>query len=453
MARLRRRSIWLALAIFAVGLLAFFNREFFYRTLIAWRLYSSHIFTPPPPEPGEARLHRLCADGQFYWDFARIPLARQQRLQQANPTLRPLVKRITQAQARGAAMPYSMHIYREVRWLLNFTPGMNATWAKLHALQQSLSQPAEQQLASEQQPDGSWARGIDTWYLKLYYSIQDIQACAPPPLYRLSFLDRINSPEALTAELNSALRDDFTKTATFNRERLDETFSALARLLRKPSACYAFHPALAASLEEFVDRWQNPQTGCWGQWLLDRRGRIWRMDDMGITFHVVSDMKGHVPHLNQIAKRLLQLETVNFPAGIRFNGHYENHLNADAVLILRYAWPVLDAGARQRASRQIGQMLEWCLSQSIQPDGSFKTSELDDTATDAEYYGVWFLDEAGYFNKQKRFWTGQNFPSAETVRARLSLKLKALGLADPQLREAYHRLEPAEPSPQRAATP
>lgn len=182
----------------------------------------------------------------------------------------------------------------------------------------------------------------------------------------LDFSRRINSPQKLTAQLESDLYDDFARTGTFNREMLDETFSALARLLfkSKPTSCHVFQPELAEALRAFVNYWQNPVTGCWGQWLVDRHGRIWKMDDVGMTFHVVSDLQGQVRHLDQVAKRLLELKDVNFPAGLRFNGHYENHLNADAVIILRYAWPTLDVATRERARSDISNMLRWSLTHS-----------------------------------------------------------------------------------------
>ena len=43
-----------------------------------------------------------------------------------------------------------------------------------------------------------------------------------PREYPLSFLDRMNSPEKLDAQLDSDLKNDFTKTGVFNREELDE---------------------------------------------------------------------------------------------------------------------------------------------------------------------------------------------------------------------------------------
>lgn len=413
------------------------------RIAIAVSVYREGIFTPPPPSAGESRWHRVRDGAQFYWDFSQIPIARQKRLELVNPTLRPLVKEINRRQAAGEDMHYSMHIYREVRWLLNFTSGIATTNARVSDLRQSLTQTEEQKLAREQQPsDGSWGLGIHAWYLRFYYSIDDVQECRSAPRYPLTFLDRINSPEKLDSQLDSDLLDNFTKTGIFNREELDETFSGAARLLfqTQQTGCYSFHPQLKEALRAYVDRWQNPETGCWGQWLVDRQGKVWKMDDMGMTFHVISDLKGDVQHKDKIARRLLQLGRVNFPAGILFDGHYENHLNWDAVKIFRSAWPSLDDATRQRVRGEISRMLEWCLTKSYQPDGSFKVSDLDDTQGDAFRYGIWFLQEAGYFQRKDRFWTDQDFPDSKAVHDQIEAKLRSIGLNDPALKEAYETL-------------
>jgi hypothetical protein len=280
--------------------------------------------------------------------------------------------------------------------------------------------------------------------LKLYYSVEDAPQSLSdrPPQVPLRFLDRINSPELLTAHLDEVLHNDIARTGVFNREELDETFSALARLLfaRGTKFDYPFHPKLQEALRQFVLRWQNPETGFWGQWFVDRHGRVWKMDDMAMTFHVVSDLHGDVPHLDRIASRVLELDNVNFPAGIRFDGHYENHLNWDVVKILKAAWPSLDADTRSRASAEIGRLLDWCLKYSLQPDGSFKVSELDDTLGDAYFYGVSFLTDTGYFDKAKRFWTDRDFVDAEATRGRIQSRIESIGLADPNLKEAYKLL-------------
>jgi hypothetical protein len=389
----------------------------------------------------------LYRDAEFYWDFSGFILARKTRLERFTPILKPLVKEITHRQAAGESMEYSMHIYREVRWRMNFTPDSETTVGRVQDLRSSLSRPTQQELATEQDPlDGSWGRGTNVWYLKLYYSVDRILDCNSRPQYPLSFLDRINSPGKLITVLDADLYDDFTRTGMFNREELDETFSATARILFRPSQgeCYTFHPQLASSLRAFVERWQNPDTGCWGQWMIDRQGRIWKMDDMGMTFHVVSDLDGRVEHKALIAKRLLQLDDAEFPAGIRFDGHYENHLNWDAVKVFRYAWPTLDEPTRRQIRAEIVHMLHWCLTDSYQPDGSFKVSDLDDTLGDAYYYGISFLQEAGYFQRQKRFWTSQDFPGSKEVHDKLESKLEAIGLTDPKLKDAYALLGTAD---------
>lgn len=428
----------------AVLLLAFAVRGKLARALVAVSIYRAHVFTPPPRFSGESRWHDLREQAEFYWDFAEIPLARRQRLSQLDPLLRPLMHEIDRRQGAGEDMHYSMHIYREVRWRLNFTPDVAVTRAEIDQLRQSLTDTGEQKRAREQQAsDGSWGMGINAWYLRLYYSVDDVKECHAPPEYPLTFLDRINYPEKLNAQLDSDLHDDFTKTGVFDREETDETFSAIARILfaTNPTNCYKFDPHLQDALVAFVRNWQNPGTGCWGQWLVDREGRVWKMDDMAMTFHVVSDLHGAVEHKDMIARRLLELDRINFPAGILFDGHYENHLNWDAVKIFRLAWPVLDEATRERARKEISRMLHWCLTKSYQPDGSFKVSELDDTPGDAYRYGIWFLQEAGYFQPKERFWTDQHFPDAEQVRQRIQAKLKRTGLNDPALKEAYDALQ------------
>jgi len=435
------------LLILALAITIYVSRAQLRRIAIAASVCRAGIFTAPPQNVGESRWHTVQESTQFYWDFSQIPTARQKRLELLDPTLRPLVKEINRRQAAGEDTHYSMHIYREARWLLNFTSDLATTNARVSDLRQSLMQTEEQKLAHEQQPsDGSWGLGINAWYLRLYYSVDDLQECRSAPRYPLTFLDRINSPEKLDAQLNSDLYDDFTKTGVFNREELDETFSGVARLLiqTRQTECYAFHPQLKDALRAFVDRWQNPETGCWGQWLVDRQGKVWKMDDMGMTFHVISDLNGEVQHKDRIARRLLQLDHVNFPAGILFDGHYENHLNWDAVKIFRSAWPNLDDATRQRVREEISRMLNWCLTKSYQPDGSFKVSDLDDTQGDAFRYGIWFLQEAGYFQRKDRFWTDQDFPDSKTVHDRIEARLRSIGINDPALKEAYDALHAME---------
>ena len=433
-------------AVIAVGVLLviaisiFAGRTQVERGIVAYRIYRAGIFMSPAA-PGEQHLVRGWRNVRFYWDFSALRIARERRMKRLNPELRPLIAELDRHLAAGENMQYSMHIYREIRWRLNFTSDVEATHARIEDLRRSLNQPAKQVEATQQQPDdGSWGLGISpsVWYLRLYYTVEDGLTRDRDPQYPLHLLDRINSPEKLDSQLDSALYDEFTRTGEFKREELDETASALMRLLYGHKRTgYTFDPRLANAMREYIDKWQNPETGCWGQWVVDRYGRVWKMDDTGITFHIVSDLHGQVRHLDRITRRLIELEKFDFPAGPRMSGRYENHLNWDLVTIFRYAWPSLDEETRARVRDEIQKMLDWCISQSLQADGSFKTSEIDDTLGDAQMYGVLFLRDIGYFDSARRFWTSRSFPESETVRSRIKSKLEAIGLSDPNLKSAY----------------
>jgi hypothetical protein len=106
------------------------------------------------------------------------------------------------------------------------------------------------------------------------------------------------------------------------------------------------------------------------------------------------------------------------------------------VVFFRYAWRTLDAATREKVRAEISSMLDWCLANSYQPDGSFKVSDLDDTLRDVYSYGVSFLRETRYFRREDRFWTDQDFPEAKVVRDRIEAKGKSIGLHDTGLKDA-----------------
>ena len=135
----------------ALAFLVYATRSQLERTVIAASIYHAHIFTPPSPIAGESRWDRLRDSAQFYYDFSETPFAREKRLKLLEPTLRPIVKEINRHQAADDDMHYSMHIYREIRWRLNFTPDIANTRARISDLRQSLTQPLDQKLAGEQQ--------------------------------------------------------------------------------------------------------------------------------------------------------------------------------------------------------------------------------------------------------------------------------------------------------------
>jgi hypothetical protein len=114
------------------------------------------------------------------------------------------------------------------------------------------------------------------------------------------------------------------------------------------------------------------------------------------------------------------------------------------VKIFRYAWPSLDSATRGQVRAEISRMLDWCLANSCQLDGSFNVSALDDTLGDAFSYGAWLLRDSGFFRRKERFWTDQDFPQAKEAHDRIEARLKQIGLRDPGLRDAYETLRALE---------
>ena len=76
-------------------------------------------------------------------------------------------------------------------------------------------------------------------------------------------------------------------------------------------------------------------------------------------------------------------------------------------------------------------MLDWCLAETIEPDGSFKIGD-ESTLGGAFYIGVSFLDEVGYFSKADRFWTDREFRGSPDLRGRILKRLRELKLTDPE---------------------
>ncbi|WP_263383050.1 hypothetical protein [Granulicella arctica] len=182
-----------------LALAVLFTRERLERAFIAASIYHAHIITPPSALAGSSRAHRLKESAQLYWDFAEIPMARAKRLQLLDPTLKPLVREMSRREAAGEDMQIPLHTYREIRWRENFTPDLTATRTKIDALQRSLATTEPQRLtvSDQQDADGSWAQGIDVWYLKLYYSVNKLEACREAPPHPLLYMNRISSPSGL----------------------------------------------------------------------------------------------------------------------------------------------------------------------------------------------------------------------------------------------------------------
>jgi hypothetical protein len=334
-------------------------------------------------------------------------------------SLHELERQVFEREAQGQDAACSHQILTELRWLAGSTADMDRIDARLADLRSSLAHPEKESMARQQDPsDGSWGRCSNAWFLKLNASYDghfgDGEGGAKVPL-----LDRVNSPEKLSRYIKSISVSDVAHTGVSHRRELNESLSALIRLiLHGFPRGYPWHPELKRTLLDLLNQLRNPQTGWWGERYL-RPGQIEFVDDLSITFHIVRYLSGDVPDLDKIGTTLLRLKDLDYPIGWLENGHYDNHHNMDVAVLFCYAWPHLDEAERRTASIEIGKMLQWCLKDSVLPDGTFRPSSNDDSIEEREYFGVAFLARVGYFDPSRRFWTAQSFPEAEELRRRL----------------------------------
>lgn len=95
----------------------------------------------------------------------------------------------------------------------------------------------------------------------------------------------------------------------------------------------------------------------------------------------------------------------------------------------RYGWKSMSTQHQTEAKAQIRKMLDFCLTQSLLPDGSFNLND-EGTIGESFEFPCLFLEEIGFFNKENRFWTQESFPQAHEIAKRISRKITALKLDD-----------------------
>jgi hypothetical protein len=230
----------------------------------------------------------------------------------------------------------------------------------------------------------------------------------------------VNSPAKLQEYFLNLAVSDIPSTGLSNRRELNESLANLIRLIvNGRPAYYHWHPDLKKSLTELVlHRLRNSRTGWWGETYI-RDGREDFVDDLSMTFHVISYLPGQVQDLSRVIDHLLAVKDLDYPVGWLEDGSYSNHNNMDVVTLFRAAWPSMSGPQKLAAVAEIRKMLDWCLGQSLQPDGSFKEPESGDSIEEDTSWGIRFLARLGFFDSTQRFWTDQKFPQSEEVRQRL----------------------------------
>jgi hypothetical protein len=330
--------------------------------------------------------------------------------------LRVLGKKVFSLEASGQNIQCAHGILNELVWLLMSTADFKRMDARLRDLELSLasleSKPATAAYGTNEviAPEC-----LTEWFDQMSWAYEHQKENKLPVL-----LDRINSPEKLTAYLTAMSVSDISRTGVDHWREFNEALSLLIRMVvRDGLPGYDFHPGLKETLLDLVlHRFRDPTTGYWGERYVIS-GHEQFIPDLSTTFHIVSYLKGAVPDLNKIVATTLATKDMDTPVGWLYNGHVYNHNSMDVVELFKWGWPHATAEQKQAIAVELQKLIRLCLTESLQPNGSFKRSEADASIEEGTYFGAEFLARAGFFDKSKRFWTDQEFPEAEEIRQRI----------------------------------
>jgi hypothetical protein len=167
-----------------------------------------------------------------------------------------------------------------------------------------------------------------------------------------------------------------------------------------------------------LQRLRNPKTGWWGERYVFN-GRTEFVDYLSLTFHIVRYLDGKVPSLRRIVETTLAVEDLNEPAGWLSDGRFTDHNNMDVAVLFRFGWTAANDKQRHTMTEQIQKMLDWCITESLQADGSFAHGG-DDSIEENTYFGTAFLSGIGFFDHSRRFWTTKDFADAPEIRDRIT---------------------------------
>lgn len=330
-----------------------------------------------------------------------------------------LAKQMFAEEAKGTKTTCGHQILFELGSLLISSADFKFIDSRLHDLEASIGHPS----SDKQDNDGMWGSCYREWYLKLYATYDHLEANAedePSPHSLPTFLAHVSTPQKLTSYLDSLSISDVRHTGVDHEREFNETLATLLQIIvrRKPEN-YTVDPALRdALLGRVLHHYRNPQTGYFGE-RYRRDGHEDFPDDLSMTFHVISYLKGRVPDMPQVLDTTLAIKDFSYPAGWLWKGDFWNHNNMDVVALFHLGWDEATAGQKRAMSTEIDRMLTWCLHDSLQPDGSFKVNIADGSLEDAEYYGASFLARIGFFDRSQRFWTDRDFPETTDVKKRI----------------------------------
>lgn len=387
--------------------------------LTLWLVASTCAAASEGPHVPQADLE---ANARMEQDFLAYDPHYKEEKQKRVERIRAIAGKVLEKESAGQKTACSHQILFEAMSLIISSADFKFIDQRLNDAETSLTHPEIQTKAEKPDPsDGSWGACYVEWYLRAGASYDQLRksrdaSTKPSPLP--PWLDRIATPKKLNDYLISISVSDISHTGVDHEREFNDMLATLTRMLVRDQN-FSVDPKLKAKLMDLLlHRFRNPETGWWGE-SYSRGGHVEFVDDLSITFHLVSYLEGRVPDMSKVIDTALAVKDMDYPVGWLWKGHYWNHNNMDVVTLFQYGWASASAEQRKTMQAEIEKMLRWCLSDSLQPDGSFKPVVADGSLEESMEYGVSFLARIGFFDSSKRFWTSQDFPQAEEVRDRI----------------------------------
>jgi hypothetical protein len=335
----------------------------------------------------------------------------------------------------------------ELRWRINSTVDVAAARDNLGRLEAALRETAPSRNHDSnilpQEADGNYGACNREWFLKLDDSGDELldssgwHGSIPP-----RFLERVNTPSSLVTYLGSIITSDPVREGIDRRKELNFATAVLARVvLRGGVSGYLAAPEFKKAFLAFLDLWQDPTTGFFGEWYMDH-GRLIKTADLSVTFHMARYTKGKIGHWPELIDTLLAIKDRPYPQGWLDDDGMTNHNNYDIAELFRLGWPHIREDQKQAARAEISRMLDWALTHSIGKDGEIAETEAAEPLGDMYYFASAFLDSIGYFDKRKRFWTDADFPESEALRKALEAKARLIASDAPFAQATLGRLAP-----------
>lgn len=354
------------------------------------------------------------------------------------PEIAALEARLDADERAGADRSCLRQAVIELRWTMNSTGDLSAARAardRLQALAAAPSTPA----GTVQDADGSYGPCVQAWFWKLDASTDRFLTDAVPPVPP-RFLDKVNAPERLDAYLRGLLRSDLHREGIDHRKELNIASADLVRLvLRHRPVGYPWQPGLEAVVRRFIADAQYSSTGFFGERY--RQGDIEiETSDLSMTFHMARYLDGAIDHWPELIDHLVAIKQQQYPHGWLDADGMTSHNNYDVATLFRLGWPKVKSRQQAMIATELTGLLDWSLGTALGPDGEIKTRADGEFWSDALYFTTAFLDEVGFLDPAKRYWTDRPLPDPTRIRAGLIDQVKRLPPDDPIGRATLERL-------------